>query len=123
MLGYVTDQGMIQVHKRQCSLAAVIKSNFGNRIVNVEWGAHKAQTYVELLEVRGIDKVGILIEMLKVISEGYSVNIKKITIESDNGLFVGYFEVLVHDTEDLNNLISNLLLIPEINSVHRVQYN
>ena len=123
VLGYVTDQGMIQVHKRQCSLAAVIKSNFGNRIVNVEWGAHKAQTYVELLEVRGIDKVGILIEMLKVISEGYSVNIKKITIESDNGLFVGYFEVLVHDTEDLNNLISNLLLIPEINSVHRVQYN
>lgn len=123
VLGYVTDQGMIQVHKRQCSLAAVIKSNFGNRIVNVEWGAHKAQTYVELLEVRGIDKVGILIEMLKVISEGYSVNIKKITIESDNGLFVGYFEVLVHDTEDLNNLISNLLLISEINSVHRVQYN
>lgn len=123
VLGYVTDQGMIQVHKRQCSLAAVIKSNFGNRIVNVEWGAHKAQTYVELLEVRGIDKVGILIEMLKVISEGYSVNIKKITIESDNGLFVGYFEVLVHDTEDLNNLITNLLLISEINSVHRVQYN
>ena len=123
VLGYVTDQGMIQVHKRQCSLAAVIKSNFGNRIVNVEWGAHKAQTYVELLEVRGIDKVGILIVMLKVISEGYSVNIKKITIESDNGLFVGYFEVLVHDTEDLNNLISNLLLISEINSVHRVQYN
>ena len=123
VLGYVTDQGMIQVHKRQCSLAAVIKSNFGNRIVNVEWGAHKAQTYVELLEVRGIDKVGILIEMLKVISEGYSVNIKKITIESDNVLFVGYFEVLVHDTEDLNNLISNLLLISEINSVHRVQYN
>ena len=123
VLGYVTDQGMIQVHKRQCSLAAVIKSNFGNRIVNVEWGAHKAQTYVELLEVRGIDKVGILIEMLKEISEGYSVNIKKITIESDNGLFVGYFEVLVHDTEDLNNLISNLLLISEINSVHRVQYN
>ena len=123
VLGYVTDQGMIQVHKRGCSLAAVIKSNFGNRIVNVEWGAHKAQTYVELLEVRGIDKVGILIEMLKVISEGYSVNIKKITIESDNGLFVGYFEVLVHDTEDLNNLISNLLLISEINSVHRVQYN
>jgi len=120
VLGYVTDQGMIQVHKRQCSLAAVIKSNFGNRIVNVEWGAHKAQTYVELLEVRGIDKVGILIEMLKVISEGYSVNIKKITIESDNGLFVGYFEVLVHD---INNLISNLLLISEINSVHRVQYN
>ena len=123
VLGYVTDQGMIQVHKRQCNVAAIIKSNFGNRIVNVEWGTHKAMTYLELLEIRGIDKVGILIEMLKVISEGYSVNIKKITIESDNGLFTGIFEVLVHDTADLSNLISNLLQIPEINSVHRVQYS
>lgn len=123
VLGYVTEQGMIQVHKRQCNVAAIIKSNFGNRIVNVEWGTHKAMTYLELLEIRGIDKVGILIEMLKVISEGYSVNIKKITIESDNGLFTGIFEVLVHDTADLSNLISNLLQIPEINSVHRVQYS
>ncbi len=123
VLGYVTEQGMIQIHKRQCSVAAVIKSNFGNRIVNVEWGAHKALTFLELLEIRGIDKVGILIEILKVISEGYRVNIKKITIESENGLFTGYFEVLVHDTEDISNLISNLLIIPEINSVHRVQYN
>ncbi|MHB9055295.1 MAG: RelA/SpoT family protein [Paludibacteraceae bacterium] len=121
VLGYVTDQGMIQVHKRQCNVAAIIKSNFGNRIVNVVWGAHKALTFVEMLEVRGIDKVGILIEILKVISEGYGVNIKKITIDTDNGLFTGFFEVVVHDTEDISNLVTNLLKIPEINSVHRVQ--
>lgn len=123
VLGYVTEDGMIQVHKRQCSVAAVIKSNFGNRIVNVEWGAHKATTYVEKLEIRGIDKVGILIEILKVISEEYNVNIKRITLDSENGLFIGNFEVLVHDTEDINNLIKNLLKISEINSVHRVQDN
>ncbi len=123
VLGYVTDQGMIQIHRRNCSIATVIKSNFGNRIVNVEWGAHKALTFVELLEIKGIDKVGILIEILKVISEGYGVNIKKMSIESENGLFTGYFEVIVRDTEDINNLVSNLLKINEINSVHRVQKN
>jgi GTP pyrophosphokinase len=123
VLGYVTEDGMIQVHKRQCNVAAVIKSNFGNRIVNVEWGAHKATTYVEKLEVQGIDKVGILIEILKVISEEYNVNIKKMTIEGENGIFIGNFEVLVHDTGDINNLINNLLKINEINSVRRVQDN
>ena len=67
--------------------------------------------------------MGILIEILKVISEGYGVNIKKMSIESENGLFTGYFEVIVRDTEDINNLVSNLLKINEINSVHRVQKN
>lgn len=121
VLGYVTEQDMIQVHKRQCSVAAVIKSNFGNRIINVEWGAHKALSFVETLEIRGIDKIGIVIEILKVISEGYSVNIRKISIESDAGVFLGLFEVIVHDTKDINNLINNLMKINEINSVQRLQ--
>ena len=111
---------MIQVHKRQCSVAAVIKSNFGNRIVNVEWGQHKA-LFAETLEIKGIDKVGIVIEILKVISEGYNVNISKINIESNAGVFLGLFEVIIHDTNDINNLINNLIKIKEINSVQRIQ--
>ncbi len=121
VLGYVTNQGLIQVHKRQCNVAATIKSNFGNRIVNVEWGAYKSQSFVETIQIKGIDKTGMLIEILKVISEEYNVNIQKILIESDNGLFTGQFEVHVHDTEDISNLTNNLLKIPEINSVHRIQ--
>jgi len=62
-----------------------------------------------------------LIEILKVISEEYNVNMRKISIESDNGLFTGLFEVHVHDTEDISNLANNLLKIPEISSVHRIQ--
>jgi len=120
VLGYVTDENMIQVHKRQCSVAAIIKSNFGNRIVNVEWGAHKA-LFAETLEIKGIDKIGIVIEILKIISEGYNVNIRKMNIESNAGLFTGLFEVIIHDTNDINNLINNLIKIKEINSVQRLQ--
>lgn len=121
VLGYVTEQGLIQVHKRQCGIAASIKSNFGNRIVNVEWGAQKGLTFTETLEIKGIDKTGMLIEILRVISDEYNVNMKKIAIESENGLFHGFFEVVVHDTDDINNLITNLSKIPEINTVHRIQ--
>lgn len=122
LLGYVAEGNLIQVHKRQCNVAATIKSNFGNRIVNVEWGAQKGQTFTETLEVRGIDKMGMLIEILRIISEEYNVNMSKISMESDKGLFVGYIEVVVHDTEDINNLVTNLLKIPEVNSVQRVQH-
>ena len=120
VLGYVSEQKMIQVHKRQCSVAAIIKSNFGNRIVNVEWGTHNA-FFAETLEIKGIDKIGIVIEILKVISEENNVNVSKINIESNAGVFLGLFEVIIHDTKDINNLINNLIKIKEINSVQRVQ--
>ncbi|NLO69589.1 MAG: bifunctional (p)ppGpp synthetase/guanosine-3',5'-bis(diphosphate) 3'-pyrophosphohydrolase [Porphyromonadaceae bacterium] len=121
VLGYASEEGIIIVHKRQCKVANVIKSNFGNRILNVEWRAYKSQSFVESIEVKGIDKTGMLIEILKVISEDYNVNIRKIFIESNNGLFTGNFDVHVHNTEDINNLVTNLLKLPEINSVKRIQ--
>jgi GTP pyrophosphokinase len=78
-------------------------------------------SFVEVLEIKGIDKKGVLIEILKVISEGYGVNIKKMNIETNAGMFVGRFYIYVHDTEDINNLCKNIIKISEIKSVQRVQ--
>ena len=120
ILGYVNDNNLIVVHKRHCELVNIMKTRFGNRLVNVEWGAYKLQNFLETLEVKGIDKVGMLIEILKVISEEFNVNMKSINIQSDNGLFIGQFEVLVHNTDDINVLIKNISKIQEVNAVYRV---
>ena len=120
ILGYVNDNNTIVVHKRHCELVNIMKTRFGNRLVNVEWGAYKLQNFLETLEVKGIDKVGMLIEILKVISEEFNVNMKSINIQSDNGLFIGQFEVLVHNTDDINILIKNISKIQEVNAVYRV---
>ncbi len=121
VLGYVDESEKVIVHKRQCKLAAKLKSSFGERIVTVDWATHKVLSYVETLEIRGIDKKGVLIEILKVISEGYGVNIKKMNIETNASMFVGRFYIYVHDTEDINNLCKNIIKIKEIKSVQRVQ--
>lgn len=121
ILGYVTDENIIQVHKRQCNVASAIKSNFGNRIVNVEWKAHSSLDFVETLEVKGIDRVGIVMDILKIITAEYGVNMRKIYVETDKGLFSGTFEVIVHETKDINNLINNIMKISEINTVQRLQ--
>ncbi len=123
ILGYVNDNNLIVVHKRQCKLANIIKSNFGNRIVNVEWGEYKSQIFVERLEINGYDKPGLLIEILKIISEIFNINIRDISLETDNGLFKGYFNVVVSSTEDVNLLINNLTKMKEINSVYRIENN
>ncbi len=121
VLGYVDDAEKIIVHKLQCPVALKLKSNYGGRIVSAEWATHKVLSFVEILEIKGIDKKGVLIQILKVISDGYGVNINKMNIETDAGIFVGRFYIYVHDTEDINNLCRNIIKIKEINSVQRVQ--
>jgi GTP diphosphokinase / guanosine-3',5'-bis(diphosphate) 3'-diphosphatase len=121
VLGYVDEKEMINVHKRQCPVAAKLKSNYGERLISVDWATHKVLSFVEVLEVKGIDKKGVLIEILKVISEEYNVNINKMHIETDAGIFVGRFYIYVHDTEDINILCKNIIKIKEINSVQRIQ--
>jgi len=121
VLGYVDESEMVIIHKRQCPVAAKLKSSFGERIVSVDWATHKVQSFVEVLEIKGIDRKGVLIQILKVISEGYGVNINKMSIETNDGIFIGRFFIYVHDTEDINNLCKNIIKIKEINSVQRIQ--
>ena len=121
MLGYVDDSEMVIVHKRQCHVADKLKSSYGERIISADWATHKVQSFVEVLEIKGIDKKGILIQILKVITEAYGVNINKMNIETEAGIFVGRFYIYVHDTQDLNNLCRDIVKIKEINSVQRIQ--
>ena len=121
VLGYVDDSETVIVHKRQCPVAAKLKTSFGERIISAEWATHKALSFGEILEIKGIDKKGILIEILKIITDGYGVNIGSISIETNAGIFVGRFQIYVHDTEEINNLSRNIIKIKEINSVQRIQ--
>ena len=121
VLGYVDELEMVMIHKRQCPVAAKLKSSFGERIVSADWATHKVQSFIEVLEIKGIDRKGVLIQILKVVSEGYGVNINKMNIETKDGIFVGQFYIYVHDTEDINNLCRNIIKIKEINSVQRIQ--
>jgi GTP pyrophosphokinase len=120
VLGYVDESEMVVIHKRQCPTASVLKSNYGERLVSASWLTNKLLTFLEVLEIRGIDKKGVMIEILKVISEKFGGNISKINIETTAGVFVGSFHIYVHDTEDIDNLCKNISKIKEVRSVHRM---
>jgi GTP pyrophosphokinase len=116
----VDDVEKLFIHKRECSEAAKLKSSFGKRLVSVDWATHKALSFIQTLEIKGIDKQGVMIEILKVISEKFGGNISKITIETNDGIFIGHFSISVHDTEDIELLCKNIKKISEITSVQRV---
>jgi len=120
ILAFLEEDGLMIVHKRQCPVAMKLKSNFGERIISAEWETHKVLSFPATIEIKGIDRIGILGQIVKVISEVHAVNVNKVNLESKDGIFGGSITVYVHDVEDVNNLSMNLLKIKGINSVNRL---
>ncbi len=121
VLGFVDENEMVIVHKRQCPETENLKSKFGNQLVETKWAAYKELQFHEIIEIKGIDKKGIMIEILRIITEQYKINISKINIETESGIFVGRFHIYVHDKEEINSLCKNLNKIQEVSSTTRIE--
>jgi GTP pyrophosphokinase len=120
ILGYLEQDGKVMIHKRQCPVAVRLKSRFGNRIVAAEWKIPKTIPFLETIYIRGIDNTGILNNVTHVLATELNVNIKKITLEADNGIFDGKIQIYVHDTDDVKQICNDLLKISSIKSVTRI---
>ncbi len=121
VLGYIDDKNRIIIHKRQCSVAARLKSSFGNRIIATQWDTHKDLTFLVTIYIRGIDAMGVLNEVTQVISRQLNVNIRKLTIEANDGIFEGKFQLYVHDVDDVRTICNDLKQVQHIKEVTRVE--
>ena len=93
VLGYVDENDRIIIHKRQCPVAAKLKSSYGNRILATEWDTHKELSFLVYIYIKGIDNMGLLNEVTQVISRQLNVNIRKLTIETEDGIFEGKIQL------------------------------
>ena len=121
VLGYIDDNNRIVIHKRQCPIAAQLKTSFGNRLLAVEWETGKALNFPVNVYIKGIDGIGVLNQVTQVISQQLNVNIHKLNIESNDGIFEGRIQLYVHDVDDVNTICTNLKKIDHIKKVTRVE--
>lgn len=121
VLGYLDEQNRIIIHKRQCPIAAKLKAGFGNRIIATVWDTHKELSFPVYIQFKGIDEIGILNEVTSVISNQLNVNIRKLTMEANDGIFEGKIQLWVHDVNDVRQICENLRKLPEIKHVSRVE--
>ena len=92
----------------------------GDHIVRIKWTGQNQLQYLTTVEIRGIDRMGIINEVTGVITRQFMVNISKFHIENHDGVFSGYVELYIQDTAHLNNLMDKLLKINGIDSVRRI---
>ncbi|MDR0745982.1 MAG: RelA/SpoT family protein [Mediterranea sp.] len=120
VLGYLDENEKVIIHKRQCPVAVKLKSSYGNRIIAAKWDTHKSSlSFLVNLYLSGIDNVGLLNDITQVISHQLNVNIRKLNVETNDGIFEGKIELYVHDVNDVKRLTNKLLKIPNIKTVIR----
>lgn len=121
VLGFIDDNNRIVIHKRQCSLATKLKSSYGNRLLAVQWEIGKSLYFPVNLYIKGIDNIGLLNKVTEVISQQLNVNIHKLTIETNDGIFEGRIQLFVHDVDDVKTISTNLRRISEVKRVTRIE--
>ena len=121
VLGYIDDNNRIIIHKRQCPIATQLKTSFGNRLLAVQWETGKALNFPVNVYMKGIDGIGVLNQVTGIISQQLNVNIHKLNIESNDGIFEGRIQLFVHDVDDVNTICENLKKLDHIKKVTRIE--
>jgi len=123
VFGFVTINEGIKVHKKDCPNAIALQSNYAYRIIQAKWIDSSQQEFKAILNITGMDTIGLTNELTKVISNNMNVNIQSISLSGDAGLFKGQLTVIVQNITILKKLIENIKKIDGIDKVTRVYNN
>jgi len=119
VFGFITINEGIKVHKKECPNAISLQSNYAYRIISAKWVDSSSDEFTVNLKLSGIDNMGIVSDVTRLISNQMNVNIIKLSFDSDDGIFTGVIRVSVKNKTILNRLLENLLKIKGIDKVMR----
>ena len=120
VLGYMDETGKMHIHKVDCPEAKLLKTSYGKRLYAASWNTHRVQSFVETIELKGIDKFGVLIRVMQTMTTDFHINVRAINISSDDGIFKGTMEIYVYDKSELDDLLKALRKIDNVKDVKRV---
>ncbi|MDR0955065.1 MAG: RelA/SpoT family protein [Rikenellaceae bacterium] len=121
VLGYKDEADHINVHKKSCPVAVRLAAQHGENIVEAKWSGVKEVSYLTHIELRGIDRIGITLDIAKVVSDELRVNMRELKLQSHDGIFEGVVSLYVKSIDDLKDIVARLGKIRGIEHVHRIE--
>ncbi len=119
-LGFIDGRNRIEIHKRNCPVASKLKSTYGKRILDAKWDMHKQLFFDATIQITGIDRIGLLLEVTQIISAQMNVNIHRVTIQCDQGIFDGTIELRIHDRQDVATIVENLKQVNGLQDIKQI---
>ena len=119
VVGFKASDGTITVHRRTCSNANNLAAKFGDKIVSVKWAEEENSdnSYLARVILKGTDRIGMINDITRLTSKDLSVNIRRLNIGTEDGIFDGFIDLYVRDISDLEKLILRLRNIQGIDTV------
>ena len=119
VFGFVSAEGVIKVHRSDCSNAAHLRDKYPYRIIRTRWSGGNGGQFPATLRVVGKDDIGIVTNITSIINKEKTVSLRSISIDSHDGLFSGVLTVGVGDTAALNQLIKKISTVKGVKNVER----
>ena len=120
ILGFIDTKKQIEIHKRSCPVAAKLKTSFGNHILDAKWDMHRKLYFDATIHIEGIDRIGLLNEVTRIISEQMNINMHKVVLSCEEGIFKGTLEVRIHDKDDVKAIIESLKKVDNLQKVTQI---
>jgi GTP diphosphokinase / guanosine-3',5'-bis(diphosphate) 3'-diphosphatase len=121
VVGYVSGDDHIIIHKRNCPEALKIMTQQGDSIITAEWTKFKKLSYLSRIKLSGFDRVGIVNEITTIISKQNNINMRTVHFDTHDGIFEGDLYLYIHNVQDLSELISRLMKIKGIDNIERIE--
>ena len=119
IFGFTTIEEGVKVHRVSCPNAIQMRSNFDYRINSAKWIGKDKINFMAYFTIKGIDRIGLMNNVTRIISSQMNVNIKGININSQDGIFEGEITLKVHNVSFLDSLMKKLKKIDGLNSIKR----
>jgi GTP pyrophosphokinase len=121
VVGYLSDEEHIIIHKRNCPEALKLMSQQGDDIIAAEWTKFKKLSYLSRIKLSGFDRIGVVNEITNIISKQNNINMRTVHFDTHDGIFEGDLYLYIHSVDDLNELISRLMKIKGMDTVERIE--
>ncbi|MBC7554223.1 MAG: bifunctional (p)ppGpp synthetase/guanosine-3',5'-bis(diphosphate) 3'-pyrophosphohydrolase [Taibaiella sp.] len=121
VFGFVTSGEGLTIHRTDCHNAAKLLANYGHKIIKTKWSKDKAIAFLSGVRIIGLDDVGVIQKITNVISGDLKMNMRSMSIDSNDGIFEGTIMVYVHDRDELNKLCIRLAALDGIQSIERIE--
>lgn len=119
VLGFIDDDGEVVVHSLDCPRANALKASFGQRLLSTRWAVSGGK-FLANIRIEGIDRHGILHELIQLISSHLSLDIRALDIKAEKEVFLCDLSLLVNDVEGVNELCTKVKKIHGVTSVTRI---
>ncbi len=120
VIGLITPEKPILIHRANCKFARNMMSSFGNRIVKAKWNKKDPLLFLAGIQFTGIDKIGLIYQLTDIISNKYKLRIRSFNLTNSSEVAEGKIMLYVHDTQNLNSLINEMKTIKEIKKISRM---